>query len=94
MTLRVDPLRQERLERLMAWKGTTLSDIVRSAIDQEYFRQEYIRSTTHYQRLKPFIGSVDSGKHGKGPFSSDDISKQVGDIIVEKWEKRGAKRPR
>jgi hypothetical protein len=94
VTVRLDSLRQERLEQVAAWRKVPPSEALRLAIDNIYIEENGLRAQTAYERLKPFIGCVDSGKYGKGPFSSENISEQVSEIIAEKWEKRRARRPR
>lgn len=94
MTVRLDANSQDMLAKLAKWEGLSLSDIVRNAILRTYLREERLRNTTAYERLKPFIGRVNSGLTMKGPVSADGASAQARKLIIEKWEKRNAKRPR
>lgn len=93
MTVRLDPLRQERLARLAKWRGVAPSEAMRLAIDDFFLQENVVHAKTAYDRLKPWIGSIDSSKHMKGPATSDDASAQARALILEKWDRKNAKRP-
>ena len=94
MTLRLDGLLDERVSELARERGITRSEVVRDALERVVLKEKRGKALTAYDRMKPWIGSVDSSKYVKGPVTSDDASAQARAIIVEKWEKRGAKRTR
>lgn len=94
LTLRLDGLLEERVSDMARFKGVSRSELVRDALERTLKEDERLSKLTVYERLKPWIGIIDSSKHPDGPFTSDNASEQAGEIIRQKWEKRRAKRPR
>lgn len=94
ITLRLDEVLEARLSKVARLAGMSVSDVVRESLEETLGRKEELYSLTVYERLKPWIGIYDSSKHPGAPFTSDDASKQARKIIVKKWEKRNARRPR
>lgn len=91
--MRVSDALAARIEKLAGLRGVPVSHVVRESLERAIEREERLYTMTIYERLKPWIGSVDSGKTAKGPVTSEDASGQVRRMVLEKWRKRAAKRP-
>ncbi len=58
-TVRLDVPTEATLKRLAAQRGQTKSEVIRDAISR--LADEEPRRPSAYQRLRPFVGIVDSG---------------------------------
>lgn len=94
LTLRLDGLLEERVSDMARLKGVSRSELVRDALERTLKEDERLSKLTVYERLKPWIGIIDSSKHPDGPFDAADHKKDFGRYVEEKWRRRNAKRPR
>ena len=94
ITLRLDGLLEERVSAVARKRGVTRSQVVRDALEKELGREKQGKELSAYDRLKPWIGCIDSSNMPGAPFTSDNASEQARELIVQKWEKRGVKRTR
>ncbi len=94
LTLRLDGVLDERVAEMARHKGMSRSDLVRDSLERTLKDDERLTKLTVYERLKPWIGMFDSSKHPDGPFTSENASEQVREIIWQKWQKRNEKRTR
>lgn len=92
LTMRVSNVLAARLEKLAKLRGVPVSEVVRKSLEHTAEREERLHRLTIYERLKPWLGSVDSSKTSKGPVTSEDASGQVRKMVLEKWRRRGSKR--
>lgn len=82
-TVRLDAHTKAALERLALRRGQTKSEVIRDAISRLADSEGELSA---YQRLRPFIGVVDSGRK--------DLSENTGRKFRELLEeKRRARRP-
>jgi hypothetical protein len=94
LTMRLDGLLDERISSKARARGVSRADIVRDALEREFLHAERVRTMTAYERLKPYIGVIDSSKSPGGPFTSEDATGQYQKGIDEKYRRRRAQRPR
>jgi len=86
-SLRLDDATEERIDRLARERGTSRAAVVREAVAR--FAEETDDTVALVERLKPFIGSVRSGR--------TDLSSQTGrgfTALVKASRARRARRSR
>lgn len=93
LTMRMDESLDKKITEMAKLRGMSRSELVRDSLERT-LKEDEIYKVTVYERLKPWIGIFDSSKHPDGPFDAKDASKQFGDMVWEKWQRRSAKRPR
>lgn len=94
MTLRLDGLLDERVSELARERGITRSEVVRDALERVVLKQKRGKALTAYDRMKPWIGCVDSSKHPDAPFDAANHKQEFAAYMDEKMRRRDAKRPR
>lgn len=92
LTMRVSDALAARIEKLARIQRVPVSHVVRETLERAIEREERVYTMTIYERLKPWIGSLDSSKTAKGPVTSADASGQARRMVLEKWRRRGSKR--
>jgi hypothetical protein len=83
-TVRLDVPTETALKRLAARRGQTKSEVIRDAILR--LAEEESKPLSAYDRLRPFLGIVDSG----GQQLSTDTGKRLRTLLAER---RNARRP-
>ncbi len=81
-TVRLDTPTEAILRRLASRRGQTKSDVIRDAIARLATEEEELSA---YDRLRPFIGAVDTG----GLQLSRDTGRRLKDLLAEKQRARG-----
>ena len=81
-TVRLDTPTEAILRRLASRRGQTKSDVIRDAIARLAAEEEELSA---YDRLRPFIGVVDTG----GLQLSRDTGRRLKDLLAEKQRARG-----
>ena len=83
-SVRFDPETEALIERLARTRGKSRSSVVREAVAR--YAAEEDTQTTAYERLKPLIGIVRSGR--------SDLSQHTGRKVAELLRKRWAAKQR
>ncbi len=81
-TVRLDTPTEAILKRLASRRGQTKSDVIRDAIARLAAEDEELSA---YDRLRPFIGVVDTG----GSQLSRDTGRRLKELLAEKQRARG-----
>jgi predicted DNA-binding protein len=79
-TVRLDPTTRAALERLAKRRGQTRSEVIRDAIEHLVAEEEQEDTASALERLRPFVGMVDSGGR--------QLSRESGRQFRELLEKR------
>jgi predicted transcriptional regulator len=83
-SVRFDPETEALIERLARTRGQTRSSVVREAVAR--YAAEEDDQTTLYDRIKPYIGTIRSGR--------SDLSQHTGRKVAELLRKRHTARQR
>ncbi len=82
-TVRLDTPTEAILRRLASRRGQTKSDVIRDAIARLAAEDEELSA---YDKLRPFIGVVDTGGHQL----SRDTGRRLKDLLAERQRARGS----
>jgi len=79
-TVRLDPTTGATLERLARRRGQSRSEVIRDALGRLVAEEEREDTTSALERLRPFVGIVDSG----GRQLSRESSRQFRELLEER----------
>ena len=84
LSVRIDARTASAMDRIVAQTGKSKSEVVRDAIANYLAKIENSRSDRPYDKLAPYIGSIDSG----GMQLSTNTGRRVAEMLQKEWDER------